>query len=61
MTQYDTLILSYGLNEYQQKVINQTISPDFVHVVCDNVFEKLFDIPHISDGDFKISFCGRAK
>ncbi len=47
MTQYDTLILSYGLNEYQQKVINQTISPDFVHVVCDNVFEKLFDMPAV--------------
>lgn len=41
MKEYDTLILSYGLTKYQKQVINQTISPDFVHVVCDNEFETL--------------------
>ena len=47
MKEYDTLILSYGINEYQKQVINQTITPEFVHLVCDNEFETLLYVPAV--------------
>jgi hypothetical protein len=42
--QFDTTILSFGLSQSQQHVIEQTISPIFQHIDCNNRIDDLFQI-----------------
>lgn len=44
MKQFDTTILSFGLSQSQQHVIEQTISPIFQHIDCNNRIDDLFQI-----------------